>query len=93
MKEQLKTLKDFPKSYQYWFDVSGLRVEAIKWIKLINAENKRDANINVMPKQAKQIEPFLGCGCCDSNELVVNWIKHFFNISEEELKNEVEKIE
>lgn len=86
--EELKTLKDIEMHWIKLFSegdprprevFNGLRQEAIKWIKALSDEETKYQN--------KEIENFLGCGCCDSEQLVIKFLKHFGNITEEDLKN------
>jgi hypothetical protein len=79
---ELKTLKDIRGTEELLERERGetyyknLRQEAIKWIKALTIPYPYDEEVGC----------FLGCGCCGSGELVINFIKHFFNITEEELK-------
>ena len=77
---ELKTLKDFHKGYvgpkvseeESICDqyAYGLKAESIKWIKQCEFEKQRAFN------------------SCDEQCIIsqINWIKHFFNIKEEDLK-------
>ena len=74
----MKTLKDLiEESPERLNRISGndLRQEAIKWIKEI-----RTLNPPTFPEFA----------CCDDgngwHDTLENWIKHFFNITDEDLK-------
>ena len=75
---ELKTLKDLEKSTEYFkwgcdsFQVclEDLKAEAVKWVKADNWDN--------LYKNIK----FKGI----SPELTIEWIKHFFNLTEEDLK-------
>lgn len=69
----MKTLKDLQKEYEWKFDTySGLRQEAIKWVSECEKEKLRAFN------------------SCDEQCIIsqINWIKHFFNLNEEEITNE-----
>ena len=63
-----------------------IRQEAIKWIKELSKPAQMDLNFAVIHKirgfQKKQIENIWG----NNNKAKVEWIKHFFNITDEELK-------
>lgn len=68
---ELKTLKDiYPEDYE----VLEIRKEAIKWIKEARDQNKIKGNDNMFR--------------CDeySCQKVEDWIKHFFSITEEDIK-------
>ena len=95
---QLKTLKDFSIEWGDGFGIvrkDELRVEAIKWIKIFNEAQK----LGKEPAR-KENEEFIEKFGLDlfsveiSDEYdnyydyssTINWIKHFFNISEDELK-------
>jgi len=82
---KLKTLKDIEvcgccsteDMEQYGCIKPELKQEAIKWVKEIE---KNGLNINglLVPPEAKTNK--------DWNKFMVEWIKHFFNITEEDLK-------
>jgi len=67
---ELKTLKDFEEYHTYGFP--EMREEAIKWIKEIRKIPENDFIIS-------------DYGRLDRHS-VVSWIKHFFNITEEDIK-------
>jgi hypothetical protein len=72
---ELKTLKDFPDHVAWFKDIpviirEDLRQEAIAWIKLCEEELKIAFN---------------SCdGECIKSQIA--WIKHFFNLTEDDLK-------
>lgn len=82
----MKTLKDFDFRTRYIDDTDlqnkqdkemkeELRQEAIKWLKADDARclyGKPILNANIKPKEVR--------------EIVKNWIKQFFNITEDDLK-------
>ena len=79
---ELKTLKDFPKEVIGMEDYrlissNKLKQEAIKWIKELNNNPK---------KYQERFTNYDGYGI-DAYE-VINWIKYFFNITEDDLKSE-----
>ncbi len=93
---KLKTLKYFevnPKSWagamanagrKYTIDISGLKQEAIKWIK---QNPQRDFYCTICEE--------FNCDCSSSDcfkiyhwDDVYTWIRYFFNITEEDLKDD-----
>jgi len=85
---ELKTLKDIEMpSLVYesgYIQIDQLRQEAIKWIEILEKNDGLD-----LPKD-KKLHPFFECvntyeGGYSSNNLI-QWIKHFFNITDENLK-------
>jgi len=77
MKEELKTLKDMRADtlLEKAFSVR-LKAEAIKWIKYLKymqSQIKPPSNINAIYLSFTER---------------IDWIKHFFNITEEDLKEE-----
>ena len=69
---KLKTLKDLLKDYRWDYDTfSALKQEAIKWVKELNSQYVK------IPS---------GCSFNDSLSAKIDWIKHFFNITKEDLK-------
>lgn len=62
---------------------SDLRAEAIKWIK--GMENARYGDGENFKERLKGFEDFYDDEY-DSFSEVINWIKHFFNITDEDLK-------
>lgn len=73
---KLKTLKDLQKEADELsfggYTIDTLRGEAIKWIK-----EMKNSDIYSETEQ----------GIFESNFNVQEWIKHFFNITEEDIKN------
>ena len=69
----LKTLKDID-------DGIKIRQEAIKWIKEFTKEILKHSH------QDKINPPYFDCLMCRNKYVQMQWIKHFFNITEEELK-------
>lgn len=76
---ELKTLKDIDKELDSWYDRSTadfvlikLKEEAIKWIKDLEDNYYVDYD----------------CPRCDEQTqyIVADWIKHFFNITDKDLK-------
>lgn len=65
-----------------------IRVEAIKWIKELEKYNTTDWNKPNYTKFPKELEPFIMITgeFIDANYCgnLINWIKHFFNITNEE---------
>ncbi len=89
--KKLKTLKEMslpckgsPLNYESFVSKRELRQEVIKWIKAFNLKNKK-AIINL-----DGIEWYNG-----DNEIneVVYWIKHFFNITEEDITGKIKSDE
>ena len=73
---ELKTLKELQCDLEWKFDTFvALRQEAIKWVKEWLWSLDEDCN----PDSDKETITFM-------NKSVYSWIKHFFNITEEELK-------
>lgn len=66
-------------------DKNGLRQEAIKWIKWIRAEVTKNCKNNELTVIDGDINKVINCETYEM-DCVVNWIKHFFNITEEDLK-------
>ncbi len=83
---ELKTLKDLQ---EFNFSVPAgmnpdkfilkidLKQEAIKWIKELE---------KTMPDPMNSIIPEIAIRKKDYHQGTINWIKHFFNITEEDLK-------
>ena len=98
---QLKTLNAIQESSPYYntenYLVNDLRAEAIKWIKEISKDGF-DTKINIfditievdknIPKDTFQLvaQDVTRKMLKAETDLVVQWIKHFFNITDEELK-------
>ena len=78
---QLKTLKDMEKEHEKYTDEDRLVVadevkqEAIKWIKCLQEREK-----GIIATQNEV--PEYGYGVSEA----IAWIKHFFNITDEDLK-------
>ena len=84
--KKLKTFKDF-KRKQYsegedkkrneikFFDERELRKEAIKWVKEMEKQQEKFKKVMGMGEKEKLLESH-----------IVTWIKHFFNLTEEDLK-------
>jgi hypothetical protein len=83
-KEKLKTLKDFEEFHNYDFDFKminkeELKSEAVKWVKSIMKEcSERYLKSDGIVCEFGDI--------CINCEVKINWIKHFFNLTEEDLK-------
>lgn len=54
-----------------------LKQEAIKWIKRLKLEKEGNEEWNFLPMHFDE----------ESHEAIIVWIKHFFNITEEDLKD------
>ena len=81
---ELKTLKDIDlgNSNNYFL----IRQEAIKWIKEISKDGfKRTPQIKFNDK-GLDISEVNEVILTQETDIVVRWIKHFFNITEEDLK-------
>ena len=77
---KLKTLKDFEaklidwkESQGFWVNLEQLRAEAVKWVK------DREARKNYKYKGYLDVQ----LAIFDEQ---IGWIKHFFNLTEEDLK-------
>lgn len=57
----------------------NLKQEAIKWIQIRESDKKKDLNTFYNDGKEKDWE-------CKIDDKVTRWIKHFFNITEEDLK-------
>ncbi len=89
----LKTLKDICTEYNRklklgenadyvevpskYVDYHDLRIEAIKWCKELKKSDNHDHS-TCYPSQL--------CDWCENGAHKVEWIKHFFNLTEEDLK-------
>jgi hypothetical protein len=94
MEKQLKTLKDLKDKLANhiieerefipeaeFVSVKELKQEAIKWVK----ELDKDINLfKYSPEAHQKIEEYKEVLTRTSNQIL--WIKHFFNLTEEELK-------
>jgi len=88
MSEELKTLKDLEKDYEWNYNTyNAIRQEAIKWVKELKKRDGKETSPSYLDK------PF--GNFCDTGYdeyalhpfgNVINWIKHFFNIKEEDLE-------
>jgi len=82
---KLKTLKDLEKEHEgFTYEdrlVTGdeIKEEAVKWIKHYREINKKDKRIADDDRDVRGVK-------FGANYLVQGWIKHFFNITEEDLK-------
>ncbi len=65
--------------------IEEVRGEAIKWIKWIRKEVPKNYKKNRLTLIDGDIEKVINCEEYEM-DCVVNWIKHFFNINEEDLK-------
>jgi len=97
MKEP-KTLKDLQKEHEWNFDTyNALRQEAIKWIKSISKGGfdtrpklfgmpiELDASLKNYEIKFTT-EDVSRYSLVQESDIVVRWIKHFFNITEDELE-------
>ncbi len=90
---KLKTLKDLAFSHQLFSDKrvnlcreDNVREEAIKWVKeLEKSPTEPFISVNKDIIQAKVEETSFKILIAE-NQALLNWIKHFFNITEEDLK-------
>jgi hypothetical protein len=85
MEKQLKTLEDLDnrmyRSKSCQLLMKRLKQEAIKWVK----ELDKDINLfKYSPEAHQKIEEYKEVLTRTSNQIL--WIKHFFNLTEEELK-------
>ena len=79
---ELKTLKDMKKYVFSKGEVVGveyLRAEAVKWVKHYRKINSKDKRISKKDVDVRGVQ--LG-----ANYLIQEWIKHFFNLTEEDLR-------
>ena len=96
---ELKTLKDIVRECDTDWDagveyvvVHLLRQEAIKWVKLLKAEDNDDnLYMNGYCLEHMKVDnclDTLGISWAECGDIiaVVNFLKHFFNITEEELE-------
>jgi hypothetical protein len=85
---ELKTLKDI----YVRGDISriNLKEEAIKWIKELKNALWKEEDMNNYDKWKARIKDFEDYYDEEYNSFieVINWIKHFFNITEEELQEQ-----
>lgn len=81
MTNELKTLNDIRRiggEHLDFADVDELRQEAIRWVKHLETEYGTNPSIYGADKLL----------LVHRNIAIAEWIKHFFNISSEELKND-----
>ena len=83
MQSELKTLKDIRNELTIQDDedsfVEYLKQEAIKWIKELGNLDKEDTTMFVFCEETTVKKP-------QYRRIIIKWIKHFFNITEEDLK-------
>jgi hypothetical protein len=79
--EKLKTLKDIYSGPQMdrFISIGDLKQEAIKWVKDIIFRHNL-SHIDLYPTSYQE-----GTSWVDYDERII-WIKHFFNLTEEDLK-------
>lgn len=96
----MKTLKDFEKAselpdpennaYKCYMDlIEDLKQEAIKWIKKYLKEIELHIPELKECPTCGQMKPFCSSWIYEDfrdRRMKINWIKHFFNITEEDLK-------
>lgn len=99
--EKLKTLKDLARfgvtypegnnvEHRTLLDYDEAREEAIKWIKEIS-KGGFDTNLKIemLPQTPEDIAANVTRGIAQQEtDIVVRFIKHFFNITEEEVSND-----
>ena len=82
--KELKTLKDlngeFNEESQRLVSIDDLRAEAVKWIKAMISGK----SIVCIPDSSGKIAHWVANDCLDN--YTIDWIKHFFNITDAELK-------
>ena len=87
---ELKTLKDIFETDEK--DASGfitatiLREEAVKWIKKISKDGFRKTPEITFDETGLEVEEVMMAMLTQETDIVVRWITHFFNITEEDLK-------
>jgi hypothetical protein len=84
---ELKTLKDcLDVCHDDYASPDVLKQEAIKWLKIFDEECKDKTSADELNKINYKYDlnfiPDLGCAVY----IIPAWIKHFFNITEDELK-------
>ena len=81
-KEKLKTLKDLnieeDRDYRSLIDREELKAEAVKWVKEILRKEMELGNIKKGSKNNNHFNP--------RKQGQITFIKHFFNLTEEDLK-------
>ncbi|MEK6884242.1 MAG: hypothetical protein AABY22_31720 [Nanoarchaeota archaeon] len=92
---QLKTLKDFGEKgqqYKHYID-EELKEEAIKWIKDLQ-DYSVEGKFSCI-ETPEQLKPFYEHvrGNPLLSKTLIGWIKHFFNITEEGLRNKKKEME
>lgn len=85
MKPKLKTLKDCYMSDSRNYE-QNLKEEAIKWIKAIDSGNLLYISIDNRKKIPMFWDRNLADNPIEYSRDLINWIKHFFDITEEDLK-------
>ena len=83
---KLKTLRDIDFGDSTRIVENLLRQEAIKWIKELKKYDEQYLPIGMEAKIPKKFEEFYDSEFPWSCDPPVEWIKHFFNITKEELK-------
>ena len=79
MTEELKTLKDFDCKGCYCQLAPELKAEAVKWVKeMEDGEMETD-------------DRFFDYDS-NSNEILINWIKHFFNLTDDDIVKKEEDV-
>lgn len=84
---ELKTLKDLEKEHEEYsyedsnVDADELKEEAIKWIKEMVDDTNLTYGYGIFNTETKQVMDYV---CPNSN--IILWIKHFFNITDDDLK-------
>ena len=73
---KLKTLKDLRLTDEHWVNRENLKAEAIKWVKF--NEEAKEKNEKLPDRMGEHYGAL--------NEGAIIFIKHFFNIIEEDLK-------
>lgn len=93
MKELIRTLKDLSveewkdrkEFVELWVRIDELKQEAIKHIKLIE-NNKPFIEWRMVDVINPEAKPLLKKVLTSEGEALILWIKHFFNITERDLK-------
>ena len=93
---ELKTLKDIgvklsSNSQTYFINQEILRQEAIKWIEELSGRCNEHITFSEDGKISYGLDGYGRIDCWeeqDDCQPIIKWIKHFFNITEEELKGE-----
>lgn len=77
---KLKTLKDIDIYGDQLISEQELRKEAIKWVKAMQSEDKI---VTIKNNKGENLH-WVASDCLDN--YTIDWIKHFFNLTTEELK-------